>query len=263
MLKLSERQLKPFLLKLHAWKSADQRPRPAAGAAGQSEGAYNDWLGRKAGVYAVLERVGSTLQEIFVPYATIFWTEFKDDLELLIASGAEGRTMDKDACVAHQSLARALISALRTCLRHDAAAGGALSKSQLETVAQPLVETLDALARASFDGAELVQTHAVPCLSQLATCSSASDAFRKGLNHKLLMKTRAAQPAVRLAALRALHACFEAVGRSTWSCCPNASPSFPSCWRIRAPKSCALCRRVVADARPRLGAMEPAPPPFL
>lgn len=247
MLKLSERQLKPFLLKLHAWKSADQRPRPAAGADGRSESAYNEWLGRKTGVYAVLERVGSALQEIFVPYATIFWTEFKDDLELLIASGAEGRAMDKDACVAHQSLARALISALRTCLRHDAAAGGALSKSQLETVAQPLVETLDALARSSFDSAELVQTHAVPCLSQLATCSSASDAFRKGLNHKLLMKTRAAQPAVRLAALRALHACFEAVGEEYLVLLPECLPFLSELLEDSSPEVEALCRRVVAD----------------
>jgi hypothetical protein len=244
VLKLSESELKPFLVKLHSWKSSGDRKAAPDMAA----------LGRKAALYRVLHRVASALRGIFVPYLPIFWEEYKRDLELMISFGNDDSAVAASSsglCATYRTLAHSLLSSLRTCLQHDSE--GALQKAQLDSISQPLIELLTCLTRPPYaseratDTDNLAELNLVPCLGQLAACASASDAYRKALNFKLLMKTRSSHPAVRLGALRGMHACFEAVGEEYLVLLPECLPFLSELLEDTNPEIEALCRRFVAD----------------
>jgi U3 small nucleolar RNA-associated protein 10 len=110
-------------------------------------------------------------------------------------------------------LLQRVLAALQSFFYFDSI--GFLTKERFERVQKPLANVLSAELVELLGGRQpflsFASAHVSPCVCEMSAAAG-SDLLWKPLNHSLLLRTRDASAAVRLAALRALYACFERIG---------------------------------------------------
>jgi hypothetical protein len=192
-----------------------------------------------------------------------------------LAKGASGSGGDQDTVLASATFAslspstsalqwrllKSVVASLQHCFEHDNASANSsslassfMTKERVEAVTGPLVRHL-ALApldsknknsgeASSSSSSRYVLDEVAPCVAQLAVAAG-SDLLWKPLNHQVLLSTRDSSPSVRLAALHALHNCFEMVGEEYLVMLPESLSFLSELLEDSDPTVEAKCREIL------------------
>ncbi|EQC39260.1 hypothetical protein SDRG_03465 [Saprolegnia diclina VS20] len=242
VMKLSEKQLKPLFLKLVSWVDVvlphTQGPSHA----------------RQLVFFRVVSQLSEKLKSIFVPYfahilplcASILLSAIDAGVSMLDAENTDGfferpsKKAKKDVVVVDQwPLAAHVVTALIGCFSHDT--DGFMDKEKFDVVMPPLV---DLLGLASLEVARPVVDGAVVALAHLAWAAK-NDLLWKPMHHRILMKSRAEEPAVRLATLQTIEQCYAIVGEEFLAMLPESIPFLAELLEDHDANVEALCHKVI------------------
>ncbi|KDO35584.1 hypothetical protein SPRG_00426 [Saprolegnia parasitica CBS 223.65] len=240
VMKLSEKQLKPLFLKLVSWVDVvlptTQGPSHA----------------RQVVFFRVVSQLSEKLKSIFVPYfahilplcASILLSAIDAGAALLEAEDADGfferpTKKAKKEVEDPWPLATHVVTALIGCCSHDT--DGFMDKEKFDVVMPPLV---DLLGLASLEVARPVVDGAVQALAHLAWAAK-NDLLWKPMHHRILMKSRAEEPAVRLATLQTIEQCYAIVGEEFLAMLPESIPFLAELLEDHDANVEALCHKVI------------------
>ncbi|OQR98818.1 hypothetical protein ACHHYP_07843 [Achlya hypogyna] len=240
VMKLSEKQLKPLFLKLVAWVDVvlpnTTAPSPA----------------RQVVFFRVVAQLSDKLKSIFVPYFAHILPLCASILEAAVAAGgalvgdSDDAFFERPAKKAKTTLvatpwplAGHVVTALLGCFSHDT--DGFMDKEKFDTVMAPLV---DLLGLASLPAAAPVVERAVSALAHLAWAAK-NDLLWKPMHHRILMKSRSEDAAVRLATLQTIEQCYAIVGEEFLAMLPESIPFLAELLEDHDADVEALCHKVI------------------
>jgi len=249
-LKLTESELKTFLAKLGEWRD--------------SQLVTEGFASRGVVFYQLLNALASKLRSIFVPSIAPYWQHAVDTLKHFAqitksasssseadedetsrgGSGKKGQNgsgkkrkraseplsaaslqVKNDEFKEDCAMAKAVLKTLWTVCTHDE--GNFIDEPRYSSMMPVATSLLAARFPFGHDGderfLEFASDFVTPCLTALALCVN-KDTLWKPLTHRVLMLTRSASSAVRIAALKTIHKLFTEVGEDFLLLLPECLP---------------------------------------
>ncbi|KAF0695383.1 Aste57867_13817 [Aphanomyces stellatus] len=240
VLKLSEKQLKPLFLKFVSWVDV-VLPGDAAPS-----------VARQAVFFRLVVRLSDQLRSIFVPYfahilpqcATVCeWgaTDLvnTDEADGFFQRPTKKQKTDKNSTSAADKTQVVLyvVQSLHGCFVHDT--DGFMDKEKFDAIMPSLVDLVE-LAGRHPDIVSVV----VKALAHLAWAAK-NDLLWKPMHHRLLMKARSDDAAVRLATLQAIEQCYTVVGEEFLAMLPESIPFLAELLEDTDADVEALCHKVI------------------
>eukprot|EP00638_Chattonella_subsalsa_P004855 CAMPEP_0117748010 /NCGR_PEP_ID=MMETSP0947-20121206/8831_1 /TAXON_ID=44440 /ORGANISM="Chattonella subsalsa, Strain CCMP2191" /LENGTH=718 /DNA_ID=CAMNT_0005565531 /DNA_START=250 /DNA_END=2410 /DNA_ORIENTATION=- len=250
VLKLNEDELKGFFLQCSEWRKLDS----------QESSIHLTCKG--VAFFSLVDTLADRLKSIFTPFFGYIWNDMVEDLQPTKSqeitsekkkkkskSGSKRKfqsleELSEEDKITQYLLKKCIVSALQKLFQHDRE--GFLDKKRFNLVMAPLVDQLDEV---DVPGGEseyknYIENSVAPALAQLADCVK-QDALWKPMNHRILMKMRDENSAIRLASLKTLEQCFMTVGEEYLILLPECLSYLSELLEDNEPEVESHCRKLL------------------